>query len=458
METAEDIKSQSRKVSNDLGAQIPSQQLVGDQSSDANGTDSEKAQTHENLTPQGPDPDDFPDGGFKAWLCVAGGFCTIFSSFGWVNCIGVFQDYYQTHQLAAYSSSNVAWIPATESFVLFFLGTVSGKLTDNYGPRWPLLFGSLLHVYGLMMTSLSKEYYQIFLSQSIASAIGTSFLFYPTIAASGTWFKKHRALAFGIMVTGSSLGGIVLPIFVQQLLPKIGFGWTIRSTAFLILGLLIFGNIAVTSRLPPAKKPWSLKEYFLPFGELPFLLLAIGSFFVYVGAFLPFNFIIVEAKTIGVPANITDYLVPIVNAASIFGRVLPAHFGDVYGVFNVCIIFVLFSGIISLAIWLPAASTAPVVVFAILYGFASGLTLAIIPALVASISDIRKLGFRVGTLYAFSSVGVLVGSPIAGAIVGAQHGSYSGLKIFCGLTLIIGGVFIILSRVRLVGPGLLVKK
>ncbi|KAI1159354.1 MFS general substrate transporter [Nemania serpens] len=314
-------------------------------------------------------------------------------------------------------------------------GTVSGKVADNYGPRWPLLLGSVLHVYGLMMTSLSKECYQIFLSQSIASAIGTSFLFYPTVAAAGTWFKKHRALAFGIMVTGSSVGGVVLPILVQQLLPKVGFGWTMPITGFFILGLLLFGNIAVTSRLPPVKKPWSLKDYLIPFSELPFLLLAIGAFFFYV-----------------------DYLVPIVNAASIFGRIFPAHLGDVYGVFNICIIFTLFSGVISLAIWLPAASAAPLIVYAVLYGFASGLTLAIIPALVASISDIQKLGFRVGTLYAFSSFGTLFGSPIAGAIVGAQHGSYTGLKIFCGLTLITGGIFMIMSRIMLVGPGLLIKK
>lgn len=209
-----------------------------------------------------------------------------------------------------------------------------------------------------------------------------------------------------------------------------------RITGFLILGLLIFANIAVKSRLPPVKKPFTLREYFVPFLELPFLLLAIGSFFVYVGAFLPFNFIIVEARNAGTPLNITEYLVPIVNAASIFGRIFPAHLGDVYGVFNVCIVFTIFSGAISLAIWLPAASPAPLIVFAVLYGFASGLTLAIIPALVASISDIQKLGHRVGTLYAFSAFGSLFGSPIAGAIVGAQDGAYTGLKIFCGVTLI----------------------
>lgn len=96
-------------------------------------------QVHE-LDPPKADLNAFPDGGFQAWFCIAGGFCAIFSSFGWVNCktpisrrynsqhlsltkitgIGVFQDYYQAHQLSSYSPSTVAWIPATESFMLFF--------------------------------------------------------------------------------------------------------------------------------------------------------------------------------------------------------------------------------------------------------------------------------------------------------------------------------------------------
>jgi hypothetical protein len=33
-----------------------------------------------------PNPDDFPDGGFQAWLVVVGGFCAVFCSFGWINC------------------------------------------------------------------------------------------------------------------------------------------------------------------------------------------------------------------------------------------------------------------------------------------------------------------------------------------------------------------------------------
>ena len=36
--------------------------------------------------PAAPDFGPPPDGGWEAWLVVAGGFCTIFASFGWINC------------------------------------------------------------------------------------------------------------------------------------------------------------------------------------------------------------------------------------------------------------------------------------------------------------------------------------------------------------------------------------
>lgn len=54
-----------------------------------------------------------------------------------------------------------------------------GTLFDNYGPRWLVLIGSFLHVFGIMMTSIGTEYYQILLAQGICSAIGASMLFQP---------------------------------------------------------------------------------------------------------------------------------------------------------------------------------------------------------------------------------------------------------------------------------------
>lgn len=140
-----------------------------------------------------------------------------------------------------------------------------------------------------------------------------------------------------------------------------------------------------------------------------------------------------------------------------FGRIVPAHVGDTLGVFNVMIVFSAFGGIMTLALWLPAASNAPIIVYAIMYGLASGCTLSIIPAMVARLGNITQLGARSGALYALSSIGVLVGSPIGGAIQNHQHGAYSGLIIFAGVTLLTGTCFVVLSRVSQVGLKIKVK-
>lgn len=62
---------------------------------------------------------------------------------------------------------------------MLFGGPFVGQIFDDYGPRYLLGGGAFLHVFGLMMTSISKKYYQILLAQAVCSAIGASMVFYP---------------------------------------------------------------------------------------------------------------------------------------------------------------------------------------------------------------------------------------------------------------------------------------
>ena len=133
--------------------------------------------------------------------------------------------------------------------MMFAGGPVFGYIFDSYGPRYLLIVGSFAHVFGLMMVSLSSEYYQIFLAQGVCSAIGASAIFYPAMNVIPTWFLRHRAAAFGVAASGSSLGGVLLPIMVTKLIPQIGFGWTMRTIAFMFLGMLIISNLTIKSHI-----------------------------------------------------------------------------------------------------------------------------------------------------------------------------------------------------------------
>jgi MFS family permease len=173
-------------------------------------------------------PSQFPDGGKNAYLCLLGGFCCLFCSFGWLNCLGVFQNYYQMNQLRDYSPSTIAWIPSIQIFVMFFPGPIVGWVFDNHGPKYILIFGAFFHVFGLMMTSLCTEYYQFVLAQAICSPLGLNCIFQAGTSTIPQWFFKKRGLAFGIMAAGSGLGGIIFPIMATHLIPEVGFGWTLR--------------------------------------------------------------------------------------------------------------------------------------------------------------------------------------------------------------------------------------
>ncbi|KAF2147540.1 uncharacterized protein K452DRAFT_199557, partial [Aplosporella prunicola CBS 121167] len=403
--------------------------------------------------PLGFDPASFPDGGRAAWLCALGSFCALFCSFGWINAIGVFQDYYGTHQLAGYPASTIAWIPSLETFMMFFGGPIVGKLYDNHGPRYLLLVGSILHVLGLMMASLATRYYQFLLAQGVCSPIGASMVFYPSMSALSTWFFRRRALAFGIMTAGSSLGGVVFPLMVDELVRTVGFAWAMRGAAFLILGLLIIANATITSRLPPSPKSLTITEYIHPFTYPPFSLLTTGAFIFFLGLFLPFTFLPAEARAAAASPALIRALLPALNAASLFGRLLPGWAADKVGRFNVAVVVCAFSAVTVLALWIPAggtANTSALLAFAILYGFGSGAVVSLAPALVAQISDVRAIGVRSGAFFAVVALAALAGSPIGGAIVGGGNG-FAYMKVFCGVVQVVGTGFIAAARVRLGG-------
>jgi len=53
----------------------------------------------------------------------------------------------------------------------------------------------------------------------------------PAVTIVGQRFKERRALAMGLVSTGSALGGIGFPLMFDQLLPRLGFPNSLRLAA-----------------------------------------------------------------------------------------------------------------------------------------------------------------------------------------------------------------------------------
>jgi hypothetical protein len=99
-------------------------------------------------------------------------------------------------------------------------------------------------------------------------------------------------------------------------------------------------------------------------------------------------------------------------------RTNPAYAADRFlGRFNVMTTMAVITTVLVLAMWIPASSNAGIVVFAAPFGFTSGTIISMAPALVAQISDMRRIGVRTGTMFTITSIVVLISTPIAGALV-----------------------------------------
>ena len=257
----------------------------------------------------------------------------------------------------------------------------------------------------------------------------------------------------------------------NQLVDRIGFGWSMRAIAFMLLGLLLIANATTKSRLQHKVKPFKIMDFVVPFKEPRFLLLSMGSFFFFCGLFIPINFIILYGEYYGMSSSLAGYQLAILNAAryaflsfstpspapanlyisSVPGRIIPGWAGDRFGRFNVMILTILLSVVVVLALWIPSKSNAPIIVFSALYGFASGAFVSLVGPLVAQISDIRQIGVRNGSNFFVISFAALIGSPIAGALIDSDNGGYLYMQIFSGLVMAVGGICFIGSRYTQVG-------
>lgn len=88
-------------------------------------------------------------------------------------------------------------------------------------------------------------------------------------------------MAVGIVVSGSGVGGVIFPIFLNRVVEDVGFYGAVRYTALLV-GIVLSGAcLMIRARLP--RKKWNNKAPWFDislFNQKQFACLSFGSFLV----------------------------------------------------------------------------------------------------------------------------------------------------------------------------------
>ncbi|KAH7395558.1 MFS monocarboxylate transporter-like protein [Cadophora sp. MPI-SDFR-AT-0126] len=385
---------------------------------------------------------------FRSILVLIGSFSAMFCTVGFVNAFGVFQEYYSTNFLSNKSASDISWLGSFNLFCMFGGTIVVGYLNDKYGPRILLPTGPVIIVFAIFMTSLCKQYYQFFLAQGLLFGLGLSIAVLPAFAIIPRYFTKHRGLALGITVSGSSMGGVIWPITLRNLFSDVGFGWGVQICAFMMLPLLSLAILTIRvpiSAASPNGKHIKAKPDISVVKNPILILLAAGLFFVYLGLFSPFFYITSWTTSLGRDPDMGFYMVSIINAASLFGRILPGLWADRIGAYNIIIISAGLSGVICMC-WTEAKSIGGIVVLSLAYGFASGAVIGLQGACAAVIAKPEQYGIVMGFTMGCLSIAGLTGSPINGQIL--SRWDYLGLSLFSGLVMLVGMFILILAKLK----------
>ncbi|KAK0387505.1 hypothetical protein NLU13_5818 [Sarocladium strictum] len=381
-----------------------------------------------------------PDGGFNAWLQAIAGHLVCLTSWGYILTFGIFQPTYV--EMLRLPPSTVSWIGSIQLGLLYLSGAVSGRAFDAGFLKPALLVGCLLQLVGIYMSSISKTYWQLFLSQGVCMGIGFGLVFPPIIAHVSTYFSTRKVFAMSIAASGGATGGILFPLIAQQMLPKVGFEWTVRTMGLVMLVSSIIVILIVKTRLPPRRAgplvDWSA------FKELSFVLYNVALFFIVWALYFAFYYARAFAVQVlhGTQAESFNILM-IISVVGIPGRMVPALIADRWtGPLLIYIVWTL-GAAISIFAWIAVRSVTATYAWSAFFGFFSSGLMSLLPATATSLcKDMSKVGTRMGMIFTICAIPSLTGAPLAGRIVQAMDGDYLGAQIWGGLSMVVGATLL----------------
>ncbi|KAJ7655737.1 major facilitator superfamily domain-containing protein [Mycena polygramma] len=392
--------------------------------------------------------EEYPDGGARAWLVVFGAACTTFSTFGYVNAWGVFQAYYEETLLRDSSPSNIAWIGSIQYSLIFVPCLVTGHYFDRGHLRVPFLTSSALLVIATFLIAECTKYWHFLLCQGFAVGITSGVVYGPTTAVVGHWFKKRRGIAVGILATGSSLGGTIFPIVARNLIPRIGFPWTLRVMGFILVGSLGVANLTMKRRLPPKHVPGGL---FNPaaFKNPAYTIYCCSGIIAFLGLYTVLTYIDISSTSVGISPDFSFYLISIANAASLFGRLSSGIATDKFGAVNVVTPMTVVAAVMTY-VWPLARSKGSFIAVALVYGFSSGAYVSSFMLPMFHLGDMADVGRRSGMAMSLTAIGALAGPPISGAINSAT-GGYAAVGYYAGSMILASIILMLVTRHLVLG-------
>ncbi|XP_043209480.1 uncharacterized protein LOC122374666 isoform X1 [Amphibalanus amphitrite] len=345
------------------------------------------------------------------------------------------------------SYDTASWLGSLSYGFSSFLGPFSGLVFHKIGHRACATIGTFIAVAGLLGCSFAHSVTELAVSYVFLFGLGSSLSYTPSVVVSNPYFDRHLGLATGIVMSGTMIGGMILPPVAQVLLTSVGYRATMRVLAGIgCLGFVGASTFSGRERLIPTNqtdpgRPRDVTVYLRQVRNTlrdPVYCVWVSCIMlVHLGSMTPIIHLVQRGLDIGLSFGEASSAVSLMSVASALGRI---GFGRVLDHPRVSqrlmaqlSIFVMGLSLILV----PAVVNLPLMLaFALVYGAAEGLYVDLMP-----LTTLRLMGPR-GTaeiawtlLVGMVSIPWIIGPFVAG-ILRETVGSYDLAFILCGAVIV----------------------
>jgi MFS family permease len=379
----------------------------------------------------------------RAWIVSGAAFVASFVAYGFLYAFGVFLK--PIGSALGVSHAVMASVFSCMSLSGYALGPFTGDWADHVGPRKVMATGALVFTAGVLATARATSFAVALPALGVGVGAGLASVYVPSLAAVGEWFKKERAFALGIAVSGIGVGTLVAAPLSAWLIREHGWRNTLTIEGLAGGGLLLLSALFMFK--PPVKveSKRGSRAVWEKVRSRPFLLIFLARLLTGIPVFVTMVYLPALAMKEGVGSVSAAALVGYIGAGSLLSRIglnaAAEKIGAIIPFQFSCILVA-----VACVIWMFAYSYPALIVFVVVMGISYGGVASLTPAVAIQIFGLENIGELLGFLLMSYGVAAAVGPPIAGLLVD-RSGNYRDIIWFALVTAIAGTlVAISLSR------------
>ena len=287
-------------------------------------------------------------------------------------------------------------------------------------------------ILGLVAGSFAKTLASLILTQGIMYGVGFLIFYYPILSMVDEFWVTRRGMAYGLLCSASGASGSIMPLIIQALLRKYGYPTTLRIIA-VTLGLatgplipMLKGRLPATELGDSVRMDWSFVKKPL------FWIYSVSNLIQGLGYFFPSLFLPSYARSIGLNGLQGALLLTVMSISQVLGQFTFGYLSDRKVSLNVLItVSLLVSSTATFTLWGVARSFAPLLVFAMLFGFFGAGYTAMWARMVTAVSEEQSAALVMFSIFCFGKgVGNVLAGPISSVLIlpVIRVSSYGALK------------------------------